>query len=129
MGCTHLTTLKLSTTGGHTPALAVKGHVISFKLPRDAPQQAAAAFPDISGATRHFCVKFTGTSQHAKEALRRALHIYSLLARPEVIYTLLRVLKVLNPAYKNVVIDESPAWVIRVIVTLTPQRRSNIKKP
>ena len=112
MGRTHLTTLKLSTTGGHTPAFAIKGHVISF--PHDAPQQAAAAFPDISGATRHFCVKFTGPSQHAEEALRRALHIESLLARPEVIYAWLRALKVLNPVYKHVVIDESPAMTEKI---------------
>ena len=77
--------LKLFMAGGHTPAFAIKGHVISF--PHDAPQQPAAAFPDISGATHHFCVKFPGPPQNAEEALRRAQHIDSLLARPEVIYT------------------------------------------
>ena len=118
-GCVLVSIVKLSGFNSAEKQRGKKGHIISFPQPDGAKLLAektkifssnhGGVYPNVNNAYDYIGVTFVGLKSQwdAFIATRRPTDINELRVRPNVVFAWLRALKVLNPLYRDIIIDDS----------------------
>jgi hypothetical protein len=84
----------------------LSGHVISFR--QDSIEKLSTILPDIESTKEDLKVVFVGPTEKSEiNRTQATISCYDLQVRSNVIYAWLKLLKAINPNYKDVIIDKS----------------------